>query len=110
MEIDVVDVQDESDLLDQMGNSSEAVELESECLPLVLDQVLDQIRLEHREFIRVCQCFHNLAIRLRHRWKNIELVSNLERLHSIFLFITHSVIPIEELLINIWILVSELEV
>lgn len=93
-----------------MRDSSKAVELEGKCLPFVFNQVLNQIRLEHRELIRVCQCFHDLAIRFRHRWQNIKLIRNLVWLHSLFLFVTHAIVPIEQLLVNVWIFVSEFEI
>ena len=40
VEIDIVDVEDKCNLLDQMGERSEAVESERESLPFVLDQLL----------------------------------------------------------------------
>lgn len=81
VEIDVVDVEDEGDLLDQMGESSDAVESEREVLPFVLDQVHNDVSLEHWQLRRVCQGLHDLAIRFGHRWDDIELVLDLEWLH-----------------------------
>ena len=93
VEIDIVDVEDKCNLLDQMGERSEAVESERESLPFVLDQVHDDISLEHRELFRVCQSFHDLAIRFRHRRDNIKLICNLVWLHSLSLGVTHSDVP-----------------
>lgn len=66
LEVNIVDVLDESKLLNYVTDGSDAVESESKVLPFELNQVLDQIALEHFELIRVCQGLHELAIFLGH--------------------------------------------
>ena len=54
LEVNVVDVLDESNLLNYVTEGSNAVESESKILPSEFNQVLDQIALEHFELLRVC--------------------------------------------------------
>ena len=110
MEVDVVDIEDEGNLLDQMGECSYAVESECKVLPLVFNQVHNDISLEHGQFIGVCRSFHDLAICFRHRRNDIKLVGNLEWLQLLSLFIAHLQISSKEFLVNIWVLVSQFEV